>query len=172
MFWQIDDTSSDEWCRRCDLWECFPNPGHRCSKTWVFLGSRSAFIGRDIGKWSASWSDLREWAPMLIRELQEINGLLSQIDILQQKLIKFWSRDPLICNNGLGNGSTTPPGVEFWRIEIRFYPAGHKKNEKRTRSGFAGPSVCGVKMKFLKKSSILAGLLRTIEPGQFQSEQH
>ena len=33
LLWQIDDTSSDEWCRRCDLWECSANPGHRCSKT-------------------------------------------------------------------------------------------------------------------------------------------
>ena len=49
-------------------------------------------------------------------------------------------------------------------IKIRFHPAGHKKNEKRTTIRFAGSSFDGVKMKSLNKSSILAGLLRTIEP--------
>ena len=69
---------------------------------------------------------------MLIRELQEINKLLSQIDILHQKLIKFWSRDTMICENVLGSGSPTPPGVEFWKTKIRFYPAGHKKKSAAT----------------------------------------
>ena len=68
---------------------------------------------------------------MLIPELQEFQRLFAQIDIWQQKLIKIWPRDTLICENVLGSGSPTPPGVEFWRIKIRFYPAGHKKMQKQ-----------------------------------------
>ena len=146
LLWQIDDTTSDTCSRRCDLWECSTNRGHRCSRTWVLKGSRSASIGRRIGKWSASCWDPREWASMLIPELQEFHKLFAQMDILQQKLIKFWSRDTLICDNVLGSGSPTPPGVEFWRIKIRFYPPGHKKNEKRTTTPDAGSSFYYVKM--------------------------
>ena len=64
---------------------------------------------------------------MLIPELQEFHRLFAQMDILKQKLIKFWSRDTLICDNVLGSGSPTLPGVEFWRVKIRFYPAGYRK---------------------------------------------
>ena len=64
---------------------------------------------------------------MLIPELQEFNKLFAQIGLLQQKLIKFWSRDTLICESVLGSGSTTPPGVEFWSQKIKFDPAGHRK---------------------------------------------
>ena len=120
LLWQIDDTCADTCSRRSDLWECFTNRGHRCSKPWVLKGSRSASIGRRIGKWPASCWDPREWASMLIPELQEFHKLFAQMDILKQKLIKFWSRDTLICDNVLGSGSPTPPGVEFWRIKIRF----------------------------------------------------
>ena len=92
---------------------------------------------------------------MLIPELQEFHRLFAQMDILKQKLIKFWSRDTLICDNVLGSGSPTPPGVEFWRIKIRFYPPGHKKNEKRTTTPDAGPSFYYVKMQIQKKVRIL-----------------
>ena len=68
--------------------------------------------------------------PDLDPKIEEINKLLSQIDILQQNLIKLLSRDTLICDNVLGSGSPTPPGVEFWRIKIRFYPPGHRKMKK------------------------------------------
>ena len=108
---------------------------------------------------------------MLIPELQEFHKLFAQMDILQQKLIKFWSRDTLICDNVLRSGSPTPPGVEFWRIKIRFYPPGHRKNEKRTRSRFAGASLYGVKVKIQKNVRILYGLFDKIEPGPFQGEQ-
>ena len=67
---------------------------------------------------------------MSIPELQEFNRLFAQMDILHQKLIKFWSRDTQICERVLGKWTPTPPGVEFWRTTIRFHPAGHKKNEK------------------------------------------
>ena len=70
---------------------------------------------------------------MLIPELQEFHRLFAQMDILQQKLMKFWSRDTLICDNVLGSGSPTPPGVEFWRTKIRFYPAGHRKTATATK---------------------------------------
>ena len=108
---------------------------------------------------------------MLILELQEFQRLFAQIDILQQKLIKCWSRDTLICDNVLGSGSPTPPGVEFWRIKIRFYPPGHRKNEKRTTLPDAGPSLCGVKMQIQKKVRILARLFDKNEPGHFQKDQ-
>ena len=70
---------------------------------------------------------------MLIPELQEFNRLFAQMDILQQKLIQIWSRDNLICENVLGSGSPTPPGVEFWRAKIRFYPAGHRKTAQHQK---------------------------------------
>ena len=76
---------------------------------------------------------------MLIPELQEFHKLFAQTDILQQKLIKIWSRDTLICDNVLGSGSPTPPGIEFWMIKIRFYPPGHRKNEKKKQQAFDLP---------------------------------
>ena len=108
---------------------------------------------------------------MLVPELQEFHTLFAQMDILQQKLIKFWSRDTLICDNVLGSGSPTPPGVEFWRIKIRIDCAGHRKNEKITETTDAGPSLCGVKVKIKKKVRILAGLLDKIEPEPFHRDQ-
>ena len=66
------------------------------------------------------------------QKLQKFHWLFAQIDILQQKLIKFWSRDTLICDNALGSGSPTPPGVEFWRTRIRFYSASHRKTSAAT----------------------------------------
>ena len=108
---------------------------------------------------------------MLIPELQEFHRLFAQMDILKEKLMKFWSRDTLICDNVLGSGSPTPPGVEFWRIKIRFYPPGHKKNEKRTRAGFSGPSFYYVKMQIQKKVRILDGLFDKSEPAAFQTDQ-
>ena len=108
---------------------------------------------------------------MLIPELQEINELFAQMDILHQKLIKTWSRDTLICENVLGSGTPTPPGVEFWRIKIRFYPAGHRKNEKTTTTGFAGSSFYYVKMQVQKKVRILDGLFDKNEPAADQGAQ-
>ena len=49
------------------------------------------------------------------------------MDILKEKLIKIWSRDTPICENVLGSGTPTPPGVEVWRTKIRFYCAGYRK---------------------------------------------
>ena len=108
---------------------------------------------------------------MLIRELQEFNRLFVQMDILQQKLIKIWSGDTLICENVVGSGSPTPPGVEFWRIKIRFCPPGHKKNEKSTTTPDAGSSFYYVKMQIQKNVRILDGLFDKNEPGQFQTDQ-
>ena len=75
---------------------------------------------------------------MVIRELQEFNRLFAQIDILHQKLIKFWSRDTLICESVLGKWTPTPPGVEFWMTKIRLYPAGHKKMKKQQGTRMPG----------------------------------
>ena len=108
---------------------------------------------------------------MLIPELQEFHRLFAQMDIWQQKLIKFWSRDTLICDNVLGNGSPTPLGVEFWRIKIRFYPPGHRKNEKTTTSKFDGPPFYYVKMQIQKKVRILDGLFDKIAAARNQGEQ-
>ena len=68
---------------------------------------------------------------MLIPELEEFNTLFAQMDILHQKLIKFWSRDTLICESVLGKWTPTPPGVGFWRTNVRLFPAGHNENEKK-----------------------------------------
>ena len=90
---------------------------------------------------------------MLIPELQEIHRLFAQMDILQQKLIKFWSRDTQICENVLGSGTPTPPGVEFWRTKIRFHCAGHrKKRAQQQRCRCAGSSLCNVKMQIQNKN--------------------
>ena len=75
---------------------------------------------------------------MLIPELQEFNKLFAQMDILQQKLIKFWSRDTLICDNVLGSGSPTPPGVEFWREKSDSTLQGIGKMKKK-RQGHRTP---------------------------------
>ena len=151
LFWQIADTCSDTCCRRCDLWECSTNRGHRCSRTWVLKGSGSASIDKHIGKWSASCWDPREWASMLIPELQEFHRLFAQMDILKQKLSKFGSRDTLICDNVLGSGSPTPPGVEFWRTKSRFYPAGHRKRWGAHNNTICRPITLRGKIKGLKK---------------------
>ena len=108
---------------------------------------------------------------MLIPELQEFHRLFAQMDIWQQKLMKFWSRDTLICDNVLGSGSPTPPGVEFWRIKIRFYPPGHRKNGKTTTSPDSGSPFCYVKMQIQKKVRILNGLFDKNEPAADQGAQ-
>ena len=72
-------------------------------------------------------SNLMKCTLIWIRELKEINRLFSQMDILHQKLIKFWSRDTMICERVLGKWTPTPPGVDFRRTKISFYPPGHKK---------------------------------------------
>ena len=70
----------------------------------------------------------------------------------------------MICERVLGKWTHTPPGVQFWRINIRFDCAGHRKNEKRTRTTDAGSSLCAVKLKILKKARVLAGLFDKNEP--------
>ena len=82
---------------------------------------------------------------MLIPELQEFNKLFAQMDILHQNMIKIWARDTLICERVLGKWTPTPPGVEFWRTKIGFYPPGQRENEKKTTSHFAGPPFSCVK---------------------------
>ena len=108
---------------------------------------------------------------MLIPELQEFHRLFAQMDILKEKLMKFWSRDTLICDNVLGSGLPTPPGVEFWKIKIRFDPPGHRKNEKTTKGNFAGSPFYNVKMQIQKKTRILDGLFDKNEPAAFQTDQ-
>ena len=38
----------------------------------------------------------------------------------------------MIRERVLGKWTPTPPGLEFWRTKIRFYPAGHKKKSATT----------------------------------------
>ena len=58
----------------------------------------------------------------------------------------------MICENVLGSGSATPPGVEFWRTKIRFDPAGHPKMKKRTRVPICRPiTLCCENEAFEKK---------------------
>ena len=108
---------------------------------------------------------------MLIPELQEFHRLFAQMDILQQKLIKFWSRDTLICDNVLGSGSPTPPGVEFWRIKIRFHPAGHRKTCQARKDPICRAIFLRRKTKGLEKVRILDGLFDKIAAGRNQGEQ-
>ena len=89
---------------------------------------------------------------MLIPELQEFHRLFAQMDILKEKLMKFWPRDTLICDNVLGSGSPTPPGVEFWRTKSRFYPAGHRKTSQQQKRSNCRPITLRGKIKGLKKS--------------------
>ena len=94
--------------------------------------------------------------PDLDPKMEEINRLFAQMDILQQKLIKFWSRDTLICDNVLGSCSPTPPGVEFWRIKKKdstLQAIGKRSNN--TRGRFAGSLRCEAKLKVSKKVRIL-----------------
>ena len=111
--------------------------------------SRSASIGRDNGKWSAGWWDLWEWAPMLIPELQEFHGPFAQMVIFQQKLIKAWSRDTMVCER-VRKVDTYPSRSWILMTKTRFDPAGHKKKAQQQKSRFAGPSLYGVKMKILE----------------------
>ena len=83
-----------------------------------------------IDTWQCS--NLVKCTLIWIRELKEINRLFSQMDILHQKLIKFWSRDTTICENVLQSGSTTPLGVELWNPKLRFDPPGHRKTRAAT----------------------------------------
>ena len=89
-------------------------------------------------------------SPKLIPNLQDTHTPFAQMDNLQQTLIKSWSRDTLICERVLGILTPTPPGVEFWKTKIRFYPAGHKKKSAATKRTICRTSLYGVRMKFLK----------------------
>ena len=106
---------------------------------------------------------------MLIPELQEFNRLFAQMDIFQQKLVKIWSRDILICERVLGKWTPTPPGVKFWRTKVRFYPAGHRKMKNNN-------SICRVitlwcENEVFEKARILVGLFDKNGPAEFQSDQ-
>ena len=103
-----------------------------------------------IDTWQCSGSS--ETYPDLDPKIQEINRLFSQMDILHQKLIKFWSRDTLICERVLGILTPTLPGVEFWKTKIRFHPAGHRKTTPATKVPNLRPITLRGKIKGLKKS--------------------
>ena len=85
-------------------------------------------------------------------KVEEFHRLFAQIDILKQKLSKFGSRDTLICDNVLGSGSPTPPGVEFWRTKSRFYPAGHRKTSQQQNMSICRAITLRGKIKGLKKN--------------------
>ena len=122
-----------------------------------------------IDTWQCS--NLMKCTLIWIPELKEINKLLSQMDILHQKLIKFWSRETMICENVLQSGSPTPLGVKFWgqKWDLTLQDIG--KRFQQHRPHIAGTSLCGVKMKFYKKSSILAGLLDMFQGGRIYLQQ-
>ena len=108
---------------------------------------------------------------MLIPELQEFHRLFAQMDILQQKMIKIWSRDTPICENVLGSGSPTPPGVEFWKIKIKFYPPEHRKNEKKSKGPGCRVIILLCKNADSEKVRILDGLFVKNEPTRIQTDQ-
>ena len=82
-----------------------------------------------IDTWQCS--NLLKCTLIWIRELQEINRQLSQMDILHQILIKLWSRDTLICERVLGILTLSSNSQYVLKVKIRFDCAGHKKNEKK-----------------------------------------
>ena len=53
-------------------------------------------------------------------ELAKSNGLFAQIDIWHQRISKNKVPETSICESVLHNLDTPPPGVEFWRTEVRF----------------------------------------------------
>ena len=53
-------------------------------------------------------------------DLQEFNRLFAQIDIWHQSISKNKVPETSICESVLHNLDTPPPGVEFWRTEVRF----------------------------------------------------
>ena len=112
-----------------------------------------------IDTWQCS--NLMKCTLIWIRELQEIKRLLSQMDILHQKLIKFWSRDTMICERVLGMWTPTPPGVEFWRTKIRFDPAGHRKRAQQQTTRICRAITLWCENKVFEKTRILAGPLDT-----------
>ena len=87
--------------------------------------------------------------------IARIPATVCAIGILKQKLMKCWSRDTLICDNVLGSGSPTPPGVEIWRIKIRFYPASHRKTYQQQKDPICRFITLRRKTKGRKKVSIL-----------------
>ena len=111
-----------------------------------------------IDTWQCS--NLVKCTLIWIRELKEINRLLSQIDILHQKLIKIGSRDTMICENGLDARTPTPPGVEFWRRIFSFYPPGHRKSRFTTNPRKCRVMTCWCENEVSEKtqhSSLIVG---------------
>ena len=53
-------------------------------------------------------------------ESAKSNGLFAQIDIWHQSISKNKVPETSICESVLHNLDTPPPGVEFWRTEVRF----------------------------------------------------
>ena len=90
--------------------------------------------------------------PRIARNQQTV----SQMDILHQKLIKFWSRDTMICERFLGMWTPTPPKIKLWRTKIRFYPAGHRKRSLTTTAPKPRDITCWCENEVFEKASILA----------------
>ena len=86
---------------------------------------------------------------MLIPELQEFHRLFAQMDILKEKLIKFWSRNNHICDNVSGSGSPTPPGVGGQNSDSTVQAIGKMKKQQEANSTTHHFSK---KIKGLKKS--------------------
>ena len=103
-----------------------------------------------IDTWQCS--NLMKCTLIWIRELKEINRLFSQMDILHQKLIKFWSRETMICENVLQSGSPTPLGVEFWNPKMRFDPPGHRKTIQTTKDPGCRVMLCWCENEVSEKS--------------------
>ena len=76
--------------------------------------------------------------PDLDPKIEEINRLLSQMDILHQKLIKFWSRDTLICKRVLQILTLSSNSQYVLKVKIRFDRAGHEKNKQEPQSDLPG----------------------------------
>ena len=75
---------------------------------------------------------------MLNPELQEFHRLFAQMDIMHQKLIKFWSRDTLICERVLGILTMSSNSQYVLKVKIRFDCAGPRKMNKEQRLDLPG----------------------------------
>ena len=112
-----DDNDAIENCRISGSVELLTNIDIRW-KTETCIMSESVELLTQIDK--AEGRDTLEDAFLGRPELAKSNGLFAQIAFGHQHMTKFKSRKTLICERVLHNLDTPPPGVQFWRTEVRF----------------------------------------------------
>ena len=122
-----------------------------------------------IDTWQCS--NLMKCTLIWIRELKEINRLLSQMDILYKMMIQFWSRETMICDNVLQSGSTTSVLLGVWCIPDRFHPPGHRKPACKTYTSGCRDVISWCEIGIFEKKCILARLLHSFQLDRFGLQQ-